>query len=111
MINFERGDIIWVDLDPVKGHEQAKRRPCLVLTPRAFNRHGLLFIAPITSKVKGHPFEVAISSGKISGVVLVDHSRSIDGEARKLSRVSGCAPASAQVMRSVSELLEALLIV
>ncbi|MDP0046666.1 type II toxin-antitoxin system PemK/MazF family toxin [Glaesserella parasuis] len=56
------GDIIWLDFDPQAGHEQAGHRPALVLTPTIYNRQtGLLICCPLTTKVKGYPFEVNIA--------------------------------------------------
>lgn len=76
----EQGDIVWLDFDPQAGHEQARRRPALVLSPRSYNQATkLMLCCPITSRVKGYPFEVAIlGSAKIAGVVLSDQIRSLD---------------------------------
>ena len=80
----KRGDIIIVDLNPTIGHEQSGLRPAVVLSFDIFNeRIGLAFIAPITSKIKGNPFEVSIDSAKTSGVALAHHVRMIDFVARK----------------------------
>jgi len=79
-----RGDIIWVILDPRVGHEQSGRRPVLVLSPRMFTeRTGLAVICPITSKAKGLPFEVELKQTKTSGAVLPIHVRSVDVGVRK----------------------------
>ena len=60
----ERGEAVWITLDPQAGHEQAGRRPALVLSPSAYNgRVGLALFCPITSQVKGYPFEVPIPAG------------------------------------------------
>jgi len=80
----ERGDIVWVDFSPQKGHEQAGRRPALVLSPRKFNESiGLALCCPITSLEKHRTFEVSITLQKIKGAVLADHARSFDWRARK----------------------------
>lgn len=78
------GHAIWLSLDPTLGHKQAGRRPFLVLTPRAYNaKTGLVVGAPITSKVKGYPFEVALAElTQISGVVLADQVKSLDWRVR-----------------------------
>ena len=70
----ERGDAVWITLDPQAGHEQAGRRPALVLSPSAYNgRVGLALVCPITSQVRGYPFEVAIPVGApVKGVVGAD---------------------------------------
>jgi mRNA interferase MazF len=80
-----RGDVIWLTFDPQAGHEQAGRRPAFVLSPEPYNRKSGLFLAcPITSKVKGYPFEVALPGGlSVSGVVLADQIKSLDWKARK----------------------------
>jgi mRNA interferase MazF len=81
----ERGDAIWLTFDPQAGHEQAGRRPALVLSPAGYNgKVGLALLCPITSQVKGYPFEVAISEGPdISGVVLADQIKSLDWRVRR----------------------------
>jgi len=81
----ERGDLLWLTFDPQAGHEQAGRRPALVLSPAAYNRRaGLALVCPITNQAKGYPFEVALPEGsRISGVVLADHVKSADWAARR----------------------------
>ncbi|RDU53206.1 endoribonuclease MazF [Helicobacter sp. MIT 01-3238] len=79
----KRGDIIWLDFDPRSGHEQGRMRPALVLSPEEYNsKSGLCLAMPITSKVKGYPFEIALKSKKIDGVILSDHIKSLDFRAR-----------------------------
>lgn len=79
----KRGDIIWLDFDPRSGHEQGGMRPALVLSPEEYNsKSGLCLAMPITSKVKGYPFEIALKSKKIDGVILSDHIKSLDFRAR-----------------------------
>lgn len=102
----DRGDIIWVTFDPVAGHEQAGKRPALVLSRRYYNKTGLLLACPITSKVKDYPFEVRIIQDKIDGAVLANHIRSLDWQARKVS-LGGKAPES--VVDKTQELLETLI--
>lgn len=83
-----RGDIIWIDFDPAVGHEQAHKRPALVLSPELFNRLiKLVFLAPITSKVKGLPFEVALKDTKTEGVVLCHQVRTMDYIARGIEYI------------------------
>jgi len=81
----DRGHAIWLAFDPQAGHEQAGRRPAIVLSPVAYNRRiGLLLACPVTSQAKGYPFEVALPGGlSISGVTLSDHVRSVDWRARQ----------------------------
>jgi mRNA interferase MazF len=81
----ERGDVVWVTFNPQAGHEQAGRRPALILSPGAYNgRTGLALLCPITSQVKGYPFEVGLPDGlPVSGVVLSDQVKSLDWRARR----------------------------
>lgn len=79
----DRGDIVWLEFTPQTGHEQAGRRPALVVSPQTYNaKTSLMLACPITSKVKGYPFEVPLR-GTISGVVLADQLKSLDWQARK----------------------------
>jgi len=84
----DRGDLIWLDFDPQAGHEQAGRRPAVVLSPKAYNlQAGLAVVCPITSRVKGYSFEVPLpAGGSISGVILSDHVKSLDWRTRRASR-------------------------
>ena len=81
----DSGDIVWITFNPQAGHEQAGRRPALVLSPAAYNgKVGLAILCPITSQVKGYPFEVVIPDGlEISGAILSDQVKSLDWRARK----------------------------
>ena len=90
----ERGDLVWTDFDPAAGHEQKGHRPALVLSPAVFNKKILLaLVAPVTSRVRGHGFEVALDGKKISGVVLCHQIKTIDFVERGLKFVEK-APAS-----------------
>jgi mRNA interferase MazF len=86
----ERGDAVWITLDPQAGHEQAGRRPALVLSPSAYNgRVGLALLCPITTQVKGYPFEVPLPAGlPVAGVVGADQVKSLDWRARKATRIA-----------------------
>ncbi|MBD2773537.1 endoribonuclease MazF [Iningainema sp. BLCCT55] len=81
----QQGDIIWINFTPQTGREQAGRRPALVISPTRYNRKvGLALVCPITTKVKGYPFEVPIPEGLVvSGVVLADQVKSFDWQARQ----------------------------
>ncbi len=81
----KRGGVVWLDFTPQSGHEQAGRRPALVVSPEAYNaKLGLLLCCPITNQVKGYPFEVVLrGTNKLSGVVLADQVKSLDWVARK----------------------------
>jgi mRNA interferase MazF len=91
----DRGDVVWVELDPTRGHEQSGRRPLLVLSPSFYNGPtSLLLGCPITSQSKGYRFEIAIPGGlPVLGVVLADQVKSLDWRARK-ARFITTLPAS-----------------
>ncbi len=79
----KRGDIVFTDFDPAAGHEQKMKRPALILSPEPFNKKiKLALVAPITSTVRGHGFEVKLADTKTSGVVLCHQVKVIDFEAR-----------------------------
>lgn len=104
----ERGDVVWLDFDPYAGHEQARRRPVVVLSPAAYNaRTSLALCCPVTSHVKGYPFEVALPAElEVEGVVLADRVRSLDWRARHATYL-GALPAAvlAQVIARARALL------
>jgi mRNA interferase MazF len=85
----ERGDLVWLTVDPQAGHEQAGRRPALILSTANYNAaSGLALVVPVTSSAKGYPFEVSLPAGlAITGVVLADHVKSVDWKARKAKRI------------------------
>lgn len=89
----DQGDVVWLDHDPQAGHEQAGRRPALVLSPKAYNAAtGLMLCCPVTSQVKGYPFEVELIGVKgLKGVVLSDQLRSLDWEARGADKAGRAA--------------------
>jgi mRNA interferase MazF len=80
-----RGDVIWITLNPQAGHEQAGRRPALVISPRAYNEKvGLAILCPVTTQVKGYPFEVLIPAGlKVAGAILSDQVKSLEWRVRQ----------------------------
>jgi mRNA interferase MazF len=81
----EAGDIVWLHFDPQAGHEQAGHRPALVLSPSRYNgKTSLMLCCPITTQVKGYPFEVLIA-GDRSSAVLADQVKSLDWVVRKAS--------------------------
>lgn len=82
----DAGDIIWLDFDPQTGHEQAGRRPAVVLSPAAYNgRIGLLICCPVTTKIKSYPFEVNLS-GSPPSAALADQVKSLDWRKRGATR-------------------------
>ncbi len=84
----ERGDVVWLQFEPQAGAEQAGHRPALVVSPKAYNgKVGLALLCPVTSQVKGYPFEVLFPSGsRVTGAVLADQIKSLDWRARKAKR-------------------------
>ena len=84
-----RGDLVWINFDPQAGREQSGRRPAVVLSPASYNRKiGLAILCPITSKIKGYPFEAALPAGlPIVGVVLSDQFKSLDWSARRATYI------------------------
>ena len=85
----ERGDAVWITPNPQAGHEQAGRRPAVVLSPSAYNKKvGRAILCPITNQAKGYPFEVAIPNGlEVTGVILSDQVKSLDWKARRAERI------------------------
>ena len=104
-----RGDVIWITLNPQAGHEQAGRRPAVVLSPGDYNsKVGLAILCPITSQVKGYPFEVRIPDGlPVRGVVLADQVKSLDWRARQAEWMCTLSPdVTAEVLAKLGVLLE-----
>ena len=81
----DRGDVVWVSLNPQAGHEQAGRRPALVLSPATYNaKVGLALFCPMTSQLKGYPFEVVVPTGlAVKGAILADQVKSLDWKSRR----------------------------
>ena len=104
----DAGDLVWLTFDPQAGHEQRGRRPALILSPRAYNAKARLAIAcPITSQVKGYPFEVRLPlGGEIAGAILADHVKNLDWHAR---RAVFEAKAPEDIVTDVRERLRVLL--
>ena len=106
----ERGDLIWISLNPQAGHEQAGRRPAVVLSPAAYNgRSSLAICCPITQQIKGYPFEVALpDNATIRGVVLSDQVKSLDWKTRRAEFIEKADDATlSDVLDKVSLLLTA----
>lgn len=104
----DRGDLIWLDFNPQTGREQANRRPAIVLSPVAYNtKVRLAIVCPITSKVKGYPFEVALPNDlEVSGVILSDQIKSLDWQARNAELICKAPPAlTAKVIAKLKTLL------
>jgi mRNA interferase MazF len=89
----ERGDIVWIKFNLVLGHEQTRRRPAIVISPKEYNEKvGLGLFCPITSKIKNYPFEVEIKNKKIGGVVLSDQIKSFDWKIREVEFITKATP-------------------
>jgi mRNA interferase MazF len=88
------GDIVWLDFNPQSGHEQAGRRPAIVLSPRIYNRKaGLCVVCPITNQPKGYPFEVPLPSGlNVGGVALSDQVKSLSWQTRRAKFACAAPP-------------------
>jgi mRNA interferase MazF len=102
----EAGDIVWLHFDPQAGHEQARHRPALVVSPATYNsKTGLMLCCPMTTQIKGYPFEVLIAGDRPSAV-LSDQIKSLDWISRKASRKGKVSPAElAQVREKASALI------
>ena len=83
----DRGDIVWLNFTPQAGHEQRGKRPALILSPKIYNEKTSLCIAlPITSKIKGYPFEITLPKNlPVEGVILSDQVKSLDFSVRDIS--------------------------
>jgi mRNA interferase MazF len=103
----DAGDIVWLEFDPQAGHEQAGHRPALVLSPAAYNgRRGMMICCPMSSRIKGYPFEVTVP-GTSPGVVLADQVKSLDWVARRAAgNIHGPRAVLAEVRAKLKALLE-----
>jgi mRNA interferase MazF len=104
----DRGDIVWLEFDPQAGREQAGHRPAVVVSPRAYNqKSSLALFCPITSRIKGYPFEVILPDGlPISGAVLCDQAKSLDWSARRAKFAAKLPPdAIEEVLAKLTALL------
>ena len=105
----DTGDIVWLEFDPQAGHEQAGHRPALVMSPALYNaKTGLLICCPLSTKVKGYPFEVMTRVGGQEGVVLSDQVKSLDWKVRRAKK-KGTVPEA--VMLAVRARIKALLMI
>lgn len=105
----KRGDVVWISFNPQAGHEQAGHRPALVISPELYNRKvGLALLCPVTSQIKGYPFEVPVPAGlKVSGAVLSDQVKSMDWKVRGASFLCSLPEAAVrQVLSKVATLLD-----
>lgn len=105
----ERGQIVWIDFNPQKGHEQAGRRPALVISPAAYNDvSNCVLVCPITSNTAPWPWKVMLSDmPDISGAVLVDQIKAVDAKARHLEPTGKVVPKAvmAEVLARIATLI------
>jgi mRNA interferase MazF len=103
----DEGDIVWLNFTPHSGHEQAGRRPAVVLSPKAYNsRAGLLVCVPITNQIKGYPFEVVLEGITATGAALADQVKSLDWRTRQAERKGLATPVE---MMQIKAKIKALL--
>lgn len=103
-----RGDIVWLNFTPQAGHEQKGKRPAIIISPLEYNKKtGLAVCCPITSNIKGYPFEVIVEGKKINGAVLSDHLKNLDWKAREIKFIE---KAKAHVLEEVVLKISALII-
>ena len=104
----EAGDIVWLQFDPQAGREQAGDRAALVLSPASYNRiRGMMICCPMTSRIKGYPFEVSLGAGfPVRGVILADQLKSFDWRIRRFKFICKADQAAVRQTRElVAELL------
>ena len=95
----DAGDMVWLHFDPQAGHEQAGRRPAVVLSPAVYNgRTGLMLCCPMTTQIKSYPFEVVIA-GSRPGAVLADQVKSLDWTVRKAAHKGKISPSELSEVR------------
>jgi mRNA interferase MazF len=103
----ERGDVVWLDFSPVRGHEQSGRRPALIVSSEKYNaKSGLALVCPITSQVKGYPFEVGFKTSAVQGVILADQIRAIDWKLRRAEKIGAV---SETVVTDVQECIKKII--
>ena len=103
----DAGDVVWLEFDPQAGHEQSGHRPALVISPAAYNgKTGLLVCCPLSTRIKGHPFEVLTSVDGVNCAVLSDQVKSLDWKVRKAKKKSVVSP---EVILHVRAKIKALL--
>ena len=99
---------MWITLNPQAGREQAGRRPAVVLSPKNYNgKTGLAILCPITSQIKGYPFEVLIPPGlPVAGAILSDQVKSLDWRARNAELICSLSDETiSEVLQKLSALL------
>lgn len=83
----DTGEVVWLEFDPQAGHEQAGHRPALVISPASYNgKTGLMVCCPMSTKIKGHPFEVVTQVNGVDCAVLSDQVKSLDWKVRRAKK-------------------------
>lgn len=100
----DAGDILWLDFTPQAGHEQAGRRPALVMSPAIYNRIGMMVCVPLTTRIKGNPFEMPIA-GAPANVALADQVRNFNWKARNAAPKGRATPQELEAVRVKARLL------
>lgn len=104
----DRGDVVWLDFNPGRGHEQSGRRPALIVSSKRYNaKSELALVCPITSVIKGYPFEIGFKTKAVQGVVLADQIRAIDWTKRGAEKISTVSEA---VITEVQEYVKKLIL-
>ena len=103
------GDVVWLEFDPQAGHGQAGHRPALVISPAAYNgKSGLMVCCPMSTKIKGHPFEVVTEVDGVQSAILSDQVKSLDWRIRKAKKKASVSP---EVLAHVRAKIKALLLI
>jgi mRNA interferase MazF len=103
----DTGEVVWLEFDPQAGHEQAGHRPALVISPASYNgKTGLMVCCPMSTKIKGHPFEVVTQVDGVDSAILSDQLKSLDWRVRRAKKK---AVVSADVLVHVRAKMKALL--
>jgi mRNA interferase MazF len=103
----DTGEVVWLEFDPQAGHEQAGHRPALVISPASYNgKTGLMVCCPLSTKIKGHPFEVVTQVDGVDSAILSDQLKSLDWRVRRAKKK---AVVSADVLVHVRAKMKALL--
>jgi len=100
----DAGDILWLDFTPQAGHEQAGRRPALVMSSKVYNSIGMMVCVPLTTKIKGYPFEVPIA-GAPANVALADQVRNLDWKARNAAPKGKATAEELEAVRKLARML------
>lgn len=103
----DRGDLVWLNFTPQAGHEQRGKRPAIVISPKAYNKKtSLALCCPITSNIKGYPFEVIVQGKKVKGAILSDHLKNLDWKARKVKFIEKSEPDTfSECLKKISTLI------